>query len=151
MMLDVTHLFFLRKGIFSYFLSHHLFLTVYPLDYQTWFPPPFQKHSYNHCYVTQEDYPSSCFYFFYNEKKKKDLFKQLLKKSLQKHLITSVAIQTHCLQECALIFFIVLMCYCLKQIQKLEPKQVWIWIWAVFKTYLQTFRWEVCCRKERNY
>lgn len=89
-------------------------------------------------------------FIFYNEEKKKDLFMQLIKKWFQKHLITSVAIQTHCLQECVLIFFIVLMCYWLKQIQKLEAKQVWIWIWAVFKTYLHTFRWEVCCRKEQK-
>lgn len=47
-----------------------------------------------------------------------------------------------------LTFFIVLVCHYLKQIQKLESKQVWIWIWAVFKAYLQTFRWEVCCKKE---
>ena len=27
-------------------------------------------------------------------------------------------------------------------------KTRWNWIWMVFNTYLQTFRWEICCKKE---
>lgn len=76
MMLDVTHLFFLKKGIFSYFLSHHLFLSfihwIIKLDFHLLF-----KNILTITAMLLRKITLLAVFICYNEKK--NLFKQLLK------------------------------------------------------------------------